>query len=100
MSSANQQRPSFEVILSELKNNRMTVRYTEKIVADESYIPKAIAYLLGITKDMVYRQIVDVYEGVTGTWNAGRTRRSSIRIPGWVALTWVYEKRLNVRRAA
>ena len=94
-----EQKKSFEQVLSELKSSPMTVRYTEIINADEVYIPKAIGSLLGLSKDMVYREIVDKYEGVTGKWNANRTYRSSIRIPGWVALTWVYDNQLN-RRAA
>ena len=80
----------------------MTVRYTERIKIDEPYTPKQLygeAGLLGRSKDLAYRWIVDEYEdAIMFTWNAKRTHRCSITIPGWVVLTAIYEKTIGRQR--
>ena len=54
--------------------------------------------ILGISYDSVIRQIVDnprYADSVVATWNAKRTHRSHILIPGWVVLRWLADHSLG-----
>jgi hypothetical protein len=48
--------------------------------------------ILSMSYDSVRRKIVDdprYASDITGDWNARRTYRSNIQIPGWVVIDWL-----------